>query len=61
MYNIRAAAFFRLITNIETQNAFMNLLDELRHVAWFEFSDIGTTPSACEPVPRNGQSRQKGW
>jgi len=63
MYNIRAAAFFRQVTNIETQDAFMDLLDELRHVAWFEFSGIGTPTEIRDGALSidEGISRRKRW
>lgn len=63
MYNIRAAAFFRLITNIETQNNFLALLDELPHVAWLEFTGIGTPSEIRDGAPSidEGLARRKRW
>jgi hypothetical protein len=63
MYNIRAAAFFRLITNVETQNDFLALLDELPHVAWFEFTGIGTPNEIRDGSPSIdlGIARRKRW
>jgi hypothetical protein len=63
MYNIRAAAFFRLITNIEIQSHFLALLDELPHVAWFEFTGIGTPNEIRDGTPSidAGIARRKRW
>ena len=60
--NIRAAAFLRLVSNIEKQNAFMVLLDELELFAWIDF--IGVVPTnilAGAPTIAAGIERRKRW
>jgi hypothetical protein len=62
-FNIRAAAFHRLVSTIETQNAFMALLDCLEHVAWTEFIGFGM-PTAIRPGSPSiaaGIARRQNW
>jgi hypothetical protein len=62
-YNIRAASFHQLISTIETQNAFMALLDHLEHVAWHEFIGFWTPNEirAGSPSIAVGITRRKQW
>ena len=62
-YNIRAATFHRLISTVETQNAFMVLLEHFGHLAWFEFTGIGTPTEIHEGAPSiaPGITRRKQW
>jgi hypothetical protein len=62
-YNIKAAAFKRLVSTIELQNAFMMLLDYWEHVAWTEFTGIGTPKEIRSGAPSiaPGLARRKRW
>jgi hypothetical protein len=63
MFNVRAAAFHRLVSTIDTQNAFIALLDYLEHVAWTEFIGLGT-PTMIRPGSASiaaGIVRRKNW
>jgi hypothetical protein len=61
-YNIRAAAFYQLVSTIELQNAFMTLLDYLEDMAWQDF--IGERPLEVRngaPSIAPGIVRRKRW
>jgi hypothetical protein len=62
-YNIKAAAFKRLVSTIELQNAFMTLLNYWEHVAWTEFTGIGTPKEIRSGAPSiaTGIARRKRW
>ena len=60
--DIRAAAFLRLVSNMELQMAFIALLDELELIAWVEF--IGFVPTNIvpgAPTIAAGIERRKRW
>jgi hypothetical protein len=62
-YNIRAAAFCRLISTAESRNAFLVLLDCFVQVAWYEFAEIGG-PQELPPGALSittGIERRKRW
>jgi hypothetical protein len=52
-----------LISTIETQNAYIVLLELLGHVAWLEFTGIGTPDRIHEGAPsiESGITRRKQW
>jgi hypothetical protein len=61
-YNIRAAAFCRLIATIEAQSAFITMLDVFGGAAWQEF--VGGIPTEVRPGSpsiANGITRRKRW
>jgi hypothetical protein len=61
-YNIRAAAFCRLIATLEDQNAFITMLDVFGGSAWREF--VGGIPTEVRPGSpsiANDISRRKRW
>jgi hypothetical protein len=63
-YNIKAAAFKRLVSSMELQNAFMALLNYWEHVAWDEFIGSGGTPKEIRsgsPSIAPGLARRKRW
>jgi hypothetical protein len=62
-YNIKAAAFKRLVSTIELQNAFMTLLNYWEHVAWNDFTGIGTPKEIRSGAPSiaPGLARRKRW
>jgi hypothetical protein len=62
-YNIKAAAFRRLVSDIKLQNAFMTLLNHWEDVAWSEFTGIGTPKEIRSGAPSiaPGLARRKRW
>ena len=62
-YNIRAAAFNRLVSTIELQKAFMPLLDYMEQAAWIEFIGFWTPTEIRSGAPSiaPGIARRKRW